>query len=112
VVQRKTSNNDVVFVNNAFVFVNIDVVLTNTDAVLTFGRHSQGFSTALTAFPNGIIPKKVGMKKEHPLLHLPVLCNPCISCFSSISCTKDGIIENLTKVSKITSCFDTQSIRP
>ena len=63
-VQRKISNNDVVFVNNDVVFVNIDVVLTNTDAVLTFGRHSQGFSTALKVFPNGIIPKKVGMKKE------------------------------------------------
>jgi hypothetical protein len=54
VVQRKISNNDVVFVNNAFVFVNIDVVLTNTDAVLTFGRHFHCFSTALTAFPHGI----------------------------------------------------------
>ena len=111
-VDRKKSNNGVVFVNVDVVFVNSDVVLTNTDAVLTLLWHSQGFSTALKAFPNGIIPKKVGMKKERPLLHLPVLCNPCISCFSCISCTKDGIIENLTKVSKITSCFDTQSIRP
>ena len=114
-VDRKTSNNGVVFVTVDVVFVNSDVVLTNTDAVLTLVRRSQGFSTALKAFPNGIIPKKVGMKKERPLLHLPVLCNPCIyciSCFSYISCTKDNIIENLTKVSKILSCLDTQSIRP
>ena len=53
-VDRKSSNNGVVFVNVDVVFVNSDVVLTNTDAVLTLLWHSKCFRMALKVFPHGI----------------------------------------------------------